>query len=535
MKSDACPDRAGVLMSMDRRSFVATSYAMLGAAMAARAEAAAPGSDPHPDVLGQRVPSRPGEIRDARSAKAPTVTVELTKYIANSVYADLDAATVTKTKHRLLDLVGCAFGGVAAPHNASLVKLVRTGGGAPQASIIGYPVKGPVDQVAMTNAVISRSYDFEVMLVPIQGRLVPSHHSPTTCMTALAVAEHRERSGKDFLTALTVGDDVAARLIGATGMDWDQGWDGVPVFSSLGATAVASKLQGLTAEQVQDALGIVVDTLAGTLQAVWDGASNWKLVQGLAARNSVLAVSLADQGWVGPGDVLLAPYGFYAQYTGGCRYPETLTEGLGKVFYAEEYFKPYPACAATHSAIECALDLRSANGLNPDQIDRIAIRQPTSILSSFVSKPFEIRRDPHCDANFSTRFQVANALLNGSVLISHYEESAIRSPAIAALLQKTSLTAFSDPHRRGVEIEVALRDGRKVLQIHDGDPSHYPNVKGSSYSELVAKFKYQVQSSGFVTPAAADEIVARIENLENEKNMADFVRLLTRTYYREQV
>jgi hypothetical protein len=79
-------------------------------------------------------------------------------------------------------------------------------------------------------------------------------------------------------------------------------------------------------------------------------------------------------------DALLAPYGFFAQYTPGCAFPELLTTDLGKAFFAEEYFKPYPFCAANHQSIECALSLRRAYGLQARDIDRILVRvQPPTL------------------------------------------------------------------------------------------------------------------------------------------------------------
>jgi hypothetical protein len=41
-----------------------------------------------------------------------------------------------------------------------------------------------VADAAMLNGVISRSYDFEVMTAVVGNKQVPSHHSPTTCMSS---------------------------------------------------------------------------------------------------------------------------------------------------------------------------------------------------------------------------------------------------------------------------------------------------------------------------------------------------------------
>jgi 2-methylcitrate dehydratase len=381
----------------------------------------------------------------------------------------------------------------------------------------------------MLNGVISRSYDFEVMTAVVGQKQVPSHHSPTTCMTALALCERAKLSGKDFLTALVIGDDIAARMLAASGLDFGQGWDGAPIYSSVAAAAIASRLLGLSAEQTQDAFGLVVQTIAGTVQNIWDGSTDWKLPQGLAARNGIFAAQLAKRGWVGMGDALHAPYGFYAQYTAGCVEPDLLTSNLGKAFYAEEYFKPYPACAATHSTIECAIALRANNKFSAGEVKSVVVRLPPPSLKGFVNKPFEARRHPQCDANFSTQFMVANVLLRGSVKQEHYADELIRSPEMTALIASTSVAALP-AGRDGVEIELTTRAGRKLVQTHSGVVSRNPGVRPSSEEEIVQKFRQQVAFSGFVPTSTAEEIIRRVGALDQEADMSQFAGVLTRSY-----
>ena len=479
-----------------------------------------------PRQPGMKPDPGPGERLDARSQEPAVLSDRIAAHIVDTRFEDLGAETIAKCKHRVLDLIGCAIGGAPALGNAALVRSVKRSGGAPEATIIGYNVKAPVAQAALANGVISRSYDFEVMTVDMGKEQVPSHHSPTTCMTALALAERARASGRDFITDLTVGDDVAARLIAASGMDFRQGWDEASVFSAMGATAIAARALKLSPLQTRDALGICVDQLAGTVQAAWDGAMNWKLQQGRASRDAIMSAELAQDGWTGMMDPLLAPYGFYAQYSGGIKRPEVLSQNLGKTFYAEGYFKPYPACAATHSTIECALALVKANAIDPNAIEKITIAVPEPLLSQFVSKPYQPRRNAHCDANFSNQFMVANVLLHGSVRQEHYAESNLRSPALLNLVARSTNVAG----RPGVasELTVVMKDGRVFNQQRTGPTSRSPLLQPSSYEEIVAKFRQQVVFSNYMKSSVADEIVERIDWLDREKDMADFMKLVTR-------
>ena len=506
-------------MAIDRREFLSAATLAAGALAA-----------PQSQARSSATPSDATPL-DARSHRPAVATEALAAHTARLQFAELDQATLRKAKLRVLDLIGCAIGGTRSPGISALVDLVQVQGGKPESSVIGFPVRAPAAQVAMANAVIARAYDFEVMTVAVGNLQVASHHSPTTCMTALAMCERDHLPGKSFLTALVLGDDICARLLAASGLDFSQGWDGAPVYSAIGATAIAAHLMRLPVQQVQDSFGLTVDTISGTVQNIWDGATDWKLPQGLAARNGIVAAELAKRGWVGVGDALLAPYGFYTQYTAGCTRPELITAGLGTKFYAEEYFKPYPACAATHATIECALALKQNNQLAVSDIVRLEIRMPARSLSVFVSKPFEARRHPHCDANFSHQWQAAAALIHGSIRQEHYAPEAIQAPELMALIATTHLAPLP-AEQTGIEIAAWVRDGRVLVERHSGTPRHNPAAQGSSRDEILAKFRQQVAFAGYVPPHIAEQIIRRTDALESEADMADFAHLVTQVSLR---
>lgn len=514
-------------MSMDRRGFIGgTTFA----ASVALGGGAAFAADPVSTAKSGPIVKPFTEDRGARSAKPAIETEALAAHAVNVKFDQLDAATVAKAKLRVLDLIGCAIGGVPAAGNPELAEVLMAMGGTPEASVIGFSFKTSAAQAAMLNAVFARSFDFEVMTVVVGDRYIGSHNSPTTCMTALALAETQRVSGKEFLTALIVGDDIGSRVLAASGLNLALGWDGAPVYSAIPAAAIASRLLGLNALQTQDAFGLTVDTIAGTNQNIWDSVTDWKLPQGYAARNGIFCAELAKREWVGIGDALRAPYGFFAQYTGGCKQPEILTADLGKVFYAEEYFKPYPVCAAAHNTIEVALAARARSKVKPAQIERIVLRVPAPSLTSNLTKPFVPGRYPQCEANFSLQYQVANALLNGAVTQEHMMADAILGAEVNALVGKVALAPL-ETGQNGVEIEITTKTGKVIVERHGGTPDRYPGLNPLNYDEIVAKFRQQVAFSKFVPSNVANEIIERVSKLERETNMADFMSLLSRSHW----
>lgn len=467
------------------------------------------------------------KARAPAAAETTTASETMVAAIARTRFEDLPEAAVKATKRRVLDLIGSAIGGVGAEGNAGLVEVLRAQGNAPQATVIGYPGKMSAANAALSNAIISRSYDFEVMTTVVAGMVIPSHTSPTTVMTALAVAEHQGRSGADVLTALTLGDDLVARVLGGAGFDFGQGWDGASIHSALGAAVIAAKLMGLERQQIGDALGMSVNLMGGTIQAAWEGSTDFKLPQGMAARNGVLCAELAAKGWTGMADALLAPWGFYRQFTSGCAKPEVLTDGLGEVFYAEEYFKPYPACAAAHGSIQTALELRELPGFRLEDVRRLTLKLPAGLLTNFCIKPYEARRFPHCDAIFSYRFQVANALLNGITRQEHYAEERLRAPELADLTSRIDLEPLETTDgwagAGGNCVLVAeMKDGRLIEHALDKLARH-PRVRASTDDEVVAKFRQQLAFAGSTAPA--DRIIEAVERLDRMGSISELVAL----------
>ena len=510
-------------LSPDRRGFIGAG-ALAAGAIALPSAGSVHGPVEAAAQKTTRPPRRPGP-----SDEDGGVSGVLSAHVARAAFADLDARTIEALKLRLLDLVGCAIGGVRGEGGAALAELIaRTGNADGGASVFGTGRRTTPRDAAMGNAILARTYDFEVMTVLVDGNMVPSHHAPTTVMTALALAEAERCDGRAFLTALAVGDDLAARTLAAAGLDFNDGWDGVPLHATMAAAAIAAKLKRLGPVETRHALGLAADQIGGTVQSIWDGAAGWKVAQGTAARSGIFSAELAAAGWTGMADPLLGPLGFYAQFTPGCARPALLTKDLGRTWHGEVYFKPYPSCAANHPAIECALTLRGKTAIDPAAIGSVRLLVTPGVLNLFIAKPLRARPSAHSQANFSIRFATATALLRGQLLQEDYEPARRTDPALASLIARTTLAPLP-AGATGVIVEVTLNDGRTVREALPGRPRGYPDVAGSTRAQVEAKFRQQAGFAGNVTAARATAIIRRIDAIEGERSMVSFARLLADT------
>ena len=118
--------------------------------------------------------------------------------------------------------------------------------------------------------------------------------------------------------------------------------------------------------------------------------------------------------------------GYFHLYTEGCTNPDILIKDLGKNYYTEVTYKPYPGCRANHAAVDCALSIVKKYNIAIDRIDQIILKVPSSVCEMFVAQPFIIRDFPQIDAAFSIRYSIANVLLRKELTLKHFQENYIR-------------------------------------------------------------------------------------------------------------
>jgi 2-methylcitrate dehydratase PrpD len=460
-----------------------------------------------------------------KSTAESTPTEKLAANVLETRFENFDQATLEHAKNRIIDTVGCLIGGANDTGNPELVNLVRDYGGKEEATILIHGGKVPAYNAAMVNSIMSRSFDFEPVSPLVEGKNTPGHTSATTVMAAITMGEATAINGRELITALLVGDDVAARLLAASGFGFTLGWDGCGTVNAFGTAAIAGRLLGLNRLQLRNAFGIVLNQLGGTLQIIWDYTTSFKLPQGLSARNGIFSAQLAKAGWTGPDDALLSRFGYYHLYTEGCQNPEILTRDLGKKYYSDGTFKPYPCCRITHAAIDCALALVHKDKLKAQDIQEITLYIPAGALEHTCGQPFRIGNFPHVNAVFSYQYTIATALLRGCVRPEHFTEKSIRDPQIKAFINKIKLAEWPGVELHSAKIKATMKDGREVTEsceVARGDTLQNPISK----EEITAKFWTNVEFSQAVTREKAKELLALLEKLEELDSVHRMVALL---------
>jgi 2-methylcitrate dehydratase PrpD len=259
-------------------------------------------------------------------------------------------------------------------------------------------------------------------------RLAMGHPGAAVIPATLAVAETTGATGKEFLAAIVAGYEVAVRASVARVPWYKDRMYSSGIWGVLGVAAAAGKLLGLEEDTLQSAIGNAASHGAfppGGLQANY---SMVKEVIGWAGMTGCAAALLAQQGFIGPEDVM--------DYSGRWDTAQ-LVDGLDKPErYAilSTYFKPYAVCRWAHSSVDAVLDLVERYRLRHEEIQKI-------LVETFYEVTRLVNYAPRnaIAAQFSIPFALAVALLYRRIEPEDVSEENLLKPEILELARKVEV------------------------------------------------------------------------------------------------
>lgn len=226
-----------------------------------------------------------------------TIARRLSEYALGFDYEALSPEVIHAAKRALLDTVGCAVGGYTSDASRIFQSLVKEIGASAESTIIGSGLKSDCLNATLTNGIMVRYLDYmDQISIPVGSWYVYAH--PSEVIPAiLAVGERQHCSGKDILSAVLLGYELSARFCEATTIVpiSKKGWS-PDIAGAYIMPAVIGKLLGLSADQIENAIGI--SGCHGMVLGILDtAAEEYSMTKNLrfpfVARDGVLAALLA--------------------------------------------------------------------------------------------------------------------------------------------------------------------------------------------------------------------------------------------------
>jgi 2-methylcitrate dehydratase PrpD len=439
------------------------------------------------------------------------VTRRLAEFIVSTGFEDLPPEVITEAKLCFFDWLAVTLAGANDPDVNSLIEVVDLVGGNEQATVLGRNIKTSVLNAALLNGMFSHVLDFDDTSVEFLG-----HASVTLFPCLLALSEWKEKSGRELISAYVVGFELGCRVaMGATVNHYLAGWHGTSTIGHFSSTSGCARLLDLTSEQVVHALG-AAGTQAAGIKAVF-GTSCKPFHAGKAAFNGLLSVLLAERGFTSVDNILEGEKCFWDIFSKDWQAESALGE-LGKKWnILNNNYKFHASCYGTHAPIEAVLALKKEHGIELGDIDKIDINVNPAILEiAGKMKPTKA-----LEGKFSIAYSVANALLRGDTGLAAFTDEKVNDPDAVKLRDKVNL--IPDTEVEAFESDITIHAGAKKHQKRFNILQH--KIDADEKRELIVQ-KFRSLAGFTLESGRIGELVERIENLEQESNIADLVKLM---------
>lgn len=450
-----------------------------------------------------------------------TLTHRIADWACDLTYEYLTPEAIDAAKRFLYDSVGCALGGYQVHDCRMFLEHYRSLGQPGECTIIG--AGDPMNPVAasMLNSLMVRAMDYN----DIYWKQDPSH--PSDLISApLAICEWKHLTGKDLILGIVLDYDVTMRLchIGLPGIR-ERGWHHATLMA-YAAPVVAARMLGLTAEQMQHAIGICAChrftlgcAVAGKLTMMKNTVSP------MASRDGVEAALLAQRGYTGPEGVIEGKEGMEHCLGDGWDY-SWINENLGDRFMITDCgMKSFPIEALMHSPVSATLQIVKDHDLNVDAIQEIRI-ESIARAADILSDPAKYDPQSKESADHSLPYCIAAAVTDRMVTPKQFKDDRLWDATLRAQMKKVKVVANADfeaafPAKQCTRVTITTTDGRTLTAERDvpkGDPRDPMTI-----ADLDDKFN--ALADPVMSETRRAELKQAIFDLENCPDVADLMKL----------
>ena len=323
----------------------------------------------------------------------PTLSEQLASWNIDVKYSDIPKEVVEDTKLRVLDYIGLILAAYSMPVGKSFRDSVLEMGDGSGATILGFGDTTSPMWATIANGGMSHALDYD----DTHNETV-NHITGPVATTALSLGEQMNISGREFLTVVSAGNEVSARIgLGSPIPLLKLGFHPTAVWGTLAAGQVAGRLMGLSETHLKDTMGLTGSQASGLMEHFSDGTLVKSMHPGWAAHSGIAAAHLAKNGLTGPATVLEGRNGVYrshAQMDDSEFNFDRVTANMGTEWeLLNTSFKPYPCAHIIHPFLDALLYLYREEGLRADDIKKI-VCPIAEYMISICCEPTDVKTRP---------------------------------------------------------------------------------------------------------------------------------------------
>jgi len=434
---------------------------------------------------------------------------KVAQFIHETTWNDLPPNVRRQARRCLLDTLGAGISGRAT----ALSRIIHDFAAANYAGqgallwLDGRPVSPP--GAALANGMTIDSLDIH------DGHcLTKGHAGAAVVPSLLAVAGlsgPADQAGKDLLTALAVGYEIALRAgmalhAGACDYHTSGAWN------ALGAAAVTARRLGSGIEKTGHALGIAeYHGPRSQMMRCIDHPTMVKDGSGWGAMTGVSAALLAQAGFTGAPAVTVVSDDV-----------RQIWHDIGSGWqFTAQYFKPHAVCRWAQPSIQAALAVQQRYNLKPEQIQQIRVFTFHEAVRLNCRCPRSTE-----EAQYSLPFPLAAALVFGRLGAVELSGPSLKNPVVLKLSEGVELIEkqiYSErfPARRFARVEIVTQDGK----LFDSGEVE------ADWTDQALREKFRWLAAGQLPERRAAELEQMIWHCEDLPDVERLLALIARPHY----
>ena len=446
------------------------------------------------------------------------VTAKIARFVVDTKYETIPSKAIETAKIAVRYCLGVALAGSKEEDAKICAEIARQENAKEEASVIGQGFKSSALQAAFANGTAAHAMDFDhsfTLMGQPTAPIIPA---------VFALGESLGASGRQILEAYTTGFEVTGKLAYSLRDSKHDAWHAPSTLGSFGAAAGCAKLLGLSASQIEMALGIAASMASGIVGNF--GTMTKPLHVGLGARNGVLAAKLAQSGYTANAQAIEAGMGFYNVFHGGTTIHSEAIEELGRSYALERdgiRIKPYPCGGLTHQAIDTVLEFRAKHGITPETVESIDVDVMRHTYDRII---FKIPQTG-IQGKFCMPYLLARAIIDGRVFIDAFTESAVRDPNVLKLAERIQMRLDNNLPSR----DLGSRPCRVTLRLKNGQTysREVQHSKGGPEAPLTAdelKGKFTDCARQTLSESSTQRVSDYLDQLDTLKDIRPLCQLL---------
>ena len=452
------------------------------------------------------------------------VTATLVEQMLGARLEEIPPAAIASVRNALLDDVGVALLGSTMDAQPIIAWAKDTGGGVPDAVLVGDGARVSVAAAAGAGAQFAGSTNF--------NEAGPGQHIfSALAQTALAVGQRTGADGGEVLATLAAAYQINGQLhlaLRPAALDQGSGMRHIPMTIAL----VAGRLLGLDATALNRAvsLALYMVPLPTAERVFWH--ESWKrrgMFHIALCTQGIGCALLAHHGFDGPQDVVELDERYDAERIGDSPEPYYYPQHMLQL-------KLWQTSRGVHAGVQALLGLVGEHAIDVAQIERISFRGPRI----YTGHPFTDPAPSDVWAGIhSVPWALAMALLD-TPMGHWYEPERYADPRARALAAR--ITVEEDAAADAATVEHTVTAGRQavtdtanevVVELADGSVHARRTTKSEaighphnplSAEQLAAKFR--VCATPVLGETRAEELLGRLGRIEAEPDVRALAPLL---------